>query len=1145
MITVDNTMVSGAADLLNFPLLVKIENDNDLRTTANGGHVTDAEGDDIIFIDSTKSTQLDHEVEMYDGVTGTFIAWLRIPTLLYNTDTAVYLAYGNNSISVSQENTAGVWDSNFAGVWHLAESMVDENINGTHFDSTSNSNDGTQYRNADTIGAIGSGQDFDGNLSYDYISVPDDASLKMGNAQDFTVSAWVKSTLPATSTRWPIIVGKELDGSSPRTGFNLSLHNEDFDSRWYFEIYDSGINHKVFGSADVADGNWHYVVGVRNSVNIMTYEDGDYTTNTTSASAGSLSKDVPLRIGASSQLNPTSGLIFEGSIDEVRISRIARSADWIKTEYNNQNDPATFYSLGAEMTDPAQVTGLTANAVPGQINLSWSAPSDGGNPIVGYRIERRTCSGSWSELVADTGTTGTNYADTTAVAATCYGYRVSAINGIGTGAASTEATATADDAPGQVSGLTADAVPGQIDLSWTAPANGGDPISGYRIERRTCAGTWAVLLADTGTAGTGYADTTAVAATCYGYRVSAINGVGTGAASTEATATADDVPGQVSGLSAAAVPGQIDLSWTAPGNGGDPISGYRIERRTCAGTWAVLVADTGTTGTNYADTTAVAATCYGYRVSAINGVGTGAASTEATATADDAPAQVSGLTAAAVPGQIDLSWTAPADGGDPISGYRIERRTCAGTWSVLVADTGTTGTGYADTTAVAATCYGYRVSALNGVGAGAASTEATATADDVPGQVSGLTAAAAVPGQIDLSWSTPADGGDPISGYRIERRTCAGTWSVLVTDTGTTGTSYSDTTVVPAACYGYRVSALNGVGTGAASGESTATAINLSPTADAGPDQIVDEAVTVTLDATNSSDPDNGIAAYLWTQLSGTTVTLSDATAAQPTFTSPTVGAGGEALTFELTVTDNGGLQSTDTCIVNVTWSNLPPTADAGSDQTLGEGVLVTLDGLNSTDPDDGIAAYEWTQLSGTAVTLSDATAVQPTFTSPTVGVGGEALTFELTVTDNGGLQSTDTCIVNVTWSNLPPTADAGSDQTLDEGLAVTLDGLNSTDPDDGIAAYQWTQLSGTAVTLSDTTASQPTFTAPDVDSGGRRVDLPADGHRCGRAVGNGYGVDHGKRSHRSGCPGNLPGYRHHGQSAHPGLGKRQRREHL
>ena len=142
------------------------------------------------------------------------------------------------------------------------------------------------------------------------------------------------------------------------------------------------------------------------------------------------------------------------------------------------------------------------------------------------------------------------------------------------------------------------------------------------------------------------------------------------------------------------------------------------------------------------------------------------------------------------------------------------------------------------------------------------------------------------------------------------------------------------------------------------------------------------------------------------------TVTLSDATAVQPTFVSPNVGPGGEALTFQLTVTDNGGLQSTDTCIVNVTWSNIPPTADAGSDQTVDEDTAATLDGSNSSDPDDGIASYLWTQTAGTSVTLSDATAEQPTFTSPDVGPGGEALTFELKVTDNGGLQSTDTCIV-------------------------------------------------------------------------------------------------------------------------------------
>lgn len=97
---------------------------------------------------------------------------------------------------------------------------------------------------------------------------------------------------------------------------------------------------------------------------------------------------------------------------------------------------------------------------------------------------------------------------------------------------------------------------------------------------------------------------------------------------------------------------------------------------------------------------------------------------------------------------------------------------------------------------------------------------------------------------------------------------------------------------------------------------------------------------------------------------------------------------------------------------------NDPPTADAGSDQTVDEGATVTLDGSNSSDPDDGIASYQWTQTGGTSVTLSDATASQPTFTTPDVGPEGESLTFELTVTDKGGLLSTDSCVVNVTDSS-------------------------------------------------------------------------------------------------------------------------------
>jgi len=95
-------------------------------------------------------------------------------------------------------------------------------------------------------------------------------------------------------------------------------------------------------------------------------------------------------------------------------------------------------------------------------------------------------------------------------------------------------------------------------------------------------------------------------------------------------------------------------------------------------------------------------------------------------------------------------------------------------------------------------------------------------------------------------------------------------------------------------------------------------------------------------------------------------------------------------------------------------YPNNPPTADAGPDQTVDEGVTVTLDGSNSTDPDDGIASYQWAQIGGISVTISDPTTSQPTFTAPDVGPNGEALTFQLTVTDYGDLQTSEEVIVSI-----------------------------------------------------------------------------------------------------------------------------------
>jgi hypothetical protein len=253
----------------------------------------------------------------------------------------------------------------------------------------------------------------------------------------------------------------------------------------------------------------------------------------------------------------------------------------------------------------------------------------------------------------------------------------------------------------------------------------------------------------------------------------------------------------------------------------------------------------------------------------------------------------------------------------------------------------------------------------------------------------------------------------------------------------------------------------------------------------------VREGDTVVLDGSNSS-PRPFIAAYFWKQTGGSpTVVLEDANTAKATFTAPKVGPDGAALVFQLTVTyffNRYIFYDTDSIIVNVRFVNDPPSANAGVDQTVLEKSTVTLDGSNSFDPDDGIESYLWKQVAGPSVSLSDPEAVQPTFLAPEVEPDGISFTFELTVTDFGGLKASDTTIVNVIWLNDPPIANAGADQTVLEKSTVTLDGANSSDPDDGIESYRWKQAAGSPVTFSDPTGAQPTFEAPSFDDSGDQL---------------------------------------------------------
>lgn len=256
------------------------------------------------------------------------------------------------------------------------------------------------------------------------------------------------------------------------------------------------------------------------------------------------------------------------------------------------------------------------------------------------------------------------------------------------------------------------------------------------------------------------------------------------------------------------------------------------------------------------------------------------------------------------------------------------------------------------------------------------------------------------------------------------------------------------------------------------------TTLNSPPVANAGPDQTVFVATTVTLDGTGSTDVDGNAITYAWALVSapaGSGATLDSATVPRPTFVIDRPGV----YVAQLVVHDGSVPSAPDT--VTITTENSSPVANAGANQTVIAGRIVVLDGAASHDVDGDPLTFKWSFASvpaGSAAVLSDATNASPSFVLDKEGM------FVVQLIVNDGAADSAPATVTITTTNSQPQANSGPDRiNVLVGTTVMLDGTQSADADEQPIAYRWSLLTkpaNSSAGLTDADTATPAL-VPDV----------------------------------------------------------------
>ena len=308
---------AGSEVLTNFPALVVLSNNAALNF--NYSQFESAAGWDLRFADSNETVLLAYEIEEWDTADISYV-WVRVPRIESNTD-YIWMYWGDPDAATQQPYTTNgtVWSEQYEAVWHMTETSVS--------DSTANDNDSTGTSGTPTLtqsGCIGPAVAFGAG---DQI----DASLSPATNL-LTVSAWVRhSTLPNALEKYLSL------------GSGVAEIRHDYAETLHFRLKTGGVDRDLREYATLEAGTWTFVAGTWDGTNQRLYKNGTQVQSATPSGTAS---------NATSAAISDTTYEMNGLLDEMRVSRTARSAAWLQAEYSNQVPNSTFLTY-----DPARDRG--------------------------------------------------------------------------------------------------------------------------------------------------------------------------------------------------------------------------------------------------------------------------------------------------------------------------------------------------------------------------------------------------------------------------------------------------------------------------------------------------------------------------------------------------------------------------------------------------------------------------------------------------------------------------------------------------------------------------------------------------------------------------------------------------------------------